>query len=272
MGIFTRLRGVARRIGELPGVRHARVAAYERRFTREKPRGNLYRGVYSTFAAAQATAPSSRPLGYDNEAAASMYRERTRQLFVSDYPVMLWMERLFRSGAKSVFDLGGHIGLAYYAFQKQLEYPAGLTWRVFDVPAVARAGEEWAATHDAGKCLSFAAKPEEVDGADILLAAGALQYLDYTLAELLAPLARRPRHLIVTLLPVHPGESYFTVQNIGTAYCPYRISAEPAFVESLKALGYSQRDRWEDANRTCRIPFHPGYSLDHYVGYCFSRD
>ena len=272
MGIRRVASLTARRIVGLPGIRPLFEAAYERRFARVTPSGNLYRGVFADFAQAGASAPSTRPLGYDNQASAGLYRDRTRRVYISDYPVMLWLGKLFDAGNASVFDLGGHIGIAYYAYQRYLRYPDALRWRVFDVASVTAAGAAWAREHDAQQRLTFTEQRADANGCDILLASGSLQYLDYTLCDLLDTLPQPPRHLIVNLLPVHMSEAYFTLQNMGTAYCPYRITAEREFVDALKARSYVQQDRWENPDRTCRIPFHPAHSLDRYFGFCFSRE
>jgi hypothetical protein len=52
-------------------------ARYEREFS-GNAKANLFRSVFETFEAAQASAPESRPAGYDNPNAASMYLERTK--------------------------------------------------------------------------------------------------------------------------------------------------------------------------------------------------
>jgi hypothetical protein len=60
--------------------------------------GNLYRGVFQTFAEAQASAPQGKPLGYDNPAAADLYLERTRRIYPSDYPVVYWLDGCSATG------------------------------------------------------------------------------------------------------------------------------------------------------------------------------
>ncbi|MDV3166672.1 MAG: hypothetical protein Q8807_03395, partial ['Waltheria sp.' little leaf phytoplasma] len=69
--------------------------------------------------------------------------------------------------------------------------------------------------------LRFTDDATDMDGYDLLLAAGSLQYLDYTLAEALGRLHRKPRYLLLNSVPVHPSRSYFTVQNMGVTCCPY---------------------------------------------------
>lgn len=232
---------------------------------------NLYRGVFPTFAEAQASIPERQAQGYDNASSAAFYRERTRRVFLNDYPMMWWLAKFFASGSRDVFDLGGHIGIAYYAYQRYVDFPEGLRWRIMDVPAVMDAGQAWAAEHDSLGRLSFTASQEDADGADVLFAAGSLQYLDYTLADLLTTLQRLPTHLLLNSVPIHIHDTYFTVQNTGVSCCPYRVTAEREFVDGLRALGYTMRDRWENTDRRCDIPFYPAHSLDRYFGFCFSR-
>ncbi|MBV8157283.1 MAG: methyltransferase, TIGR04325 family [Dyella sp.] len=255
-----------------PGVRQVLRANYERRFlAHDSTMRNLYRGVYATYAEAQASIPVRQVQGYDNAESAAFYRERTRRVFLNDYPMMWWLAKIFASGARDVFDLGGHIGIAYYAYQRFVDYPDGLRWRVMDVPAVMEAGQAWAVQHDTLGRLSFTSRGEDADGVDLFFAAGSLQYLDYTLDQLLSSLKQLPRHLLLNSVPIHMRDTYFTVQNTGVSCCPYRVTAEREFIDGLKALGYELRDRWENTDRRCDIPFYPGHSLDRYFGFYFSR-
>lgn len=257
----------------IPFVRRMLEARYECRFRAHVSlMENLYRGVYSSFSEATASIPTTRPTGYDNSTSAELYRDRTRRVFLYDYPMMLWLSRLFSSGRSSVFDLGGHIGIAYYAYQRCIDYPDTLRWQVSDVPGVNAAGVAWAETHDSRNRLTFTANPADADGTDILFAAGSLQYLDYTLADLLGSLRNPPAHLLLNSVPIHMSTSYFTVQNMGVTCCPYRITSEREFMDGLKALGYRLHDRWENPDRRCLIPFHPAHSLDRYYGFHFSRE
>lgn len=273
MGMQPTIRTVGERAAELPWIRRWRDARYARQFFADTSlMRDLYRGVYDSFAEALASVPSARSASYDNADSADLYRERTRRVFINDYPIMLWMSKLFETGSASVFDLGGHIGLAYYAYQRYLEYPEAIRWCVLDVPAVNAAGEVWAREHDGRRRLTFTENPDSANGVDILFAAGSLQYLEYTLADLLGNLQHLPRHLLLNSVPIHTSASYFTVQNIGTACCPYRITAEREFVDGLKALGYVMQDRWENPLRSCTIPSRPDRSLDRYFGFYFSRE
>jgi putative methyltransferase (TIGR04325 family) len=262
------------RLTTLVGLEQLRRRRFERRFATHAEGGfggNLYRGIFASFEAAQASAPPGKPIGYDNPVAAALYEERTRRVYPSDYPVLFWMDHLFRSGLKTVFDFGGHIGIGYYAYRRYLSYPEGLRWTVHDVPAVVAQGRKLAQSMDAERRLSFADRAADADGFDIFFAAGSLQYLPITLAEMLQALARKPRALILNLMPLHPSESFFTLQSIGAAFCPYRVTQFGAFVKSMVQLGYVQRDMWENPDKRCTIAFEPAHSLDRYYGFVFER-
>lgn len=273
--MFTALpdRRWSRWMDKLPGLHQWREARYERKFAEHASlEKNLYRGVFDSFNAAQDSIPTRRPIGYDNGPSADLYRERTRRVFINDYPMMFWLGRLFAEGQRFVFDLGGHIGVAYYAYQRFISYPESVRWIVCDVRAVNAAGVAWAAQHDAARRLSFVDHLDAASVADIFFAAGSLQYLDRSLLEILGDLMPAPNHLLLNSVPIHPSASYFTVQNMGTGCCAYRVTVERTFIDGLKAMGYVLRDRWENPHRACQIPFHPEKSLDRYFGFYFSRD
>jgi putative methyltransferase (TIGR04325 family) len=244
---------------------------YETAFRNNKD-ANMFRGVFDTFADAERSAPEQRILGYDNPDAAKMYIERTRKIYPTDYPVMFWLTKLFAEGNKSVFDLGGHIGVSYYAYKRHLAYPQGLSWTVHDVPAVMAEGRRFAAEKDREQRLRFADDFSEADGHDILFALGSLQYLPETIDERLAKLAHPPKHVLLNLTPLHDKHSYFTLQSIGTAFCPYRITAVPTFLKAFESLGYRLVNHWENPDKSCEIPFFPEHSLHYYHGFYFVRE
>lgn len=259
------------RITDLPVLRDVARRRYDRVFENNQNQ-NLFRGVFPTFEEAERSAPRTRPTGYDNDDAAAMYVERSRKIYPTDYPVMFWLQKLFADGSGNCFDLGGHIGVSYYAYRKYLHYPQSLRWAVHDVPAVMAQGRRWASDNDRDGNLTFSDDFAGASGADILMAQGSLQYLPDTLAARLQKLAVPPHHIILNLTPLHEMLSYFTLQSIGTAFCPYRITATFDFIESVKALGYSMVDHWINPDKRCMIQFYPEHSLEGYHGFYFRRN
>lgn len=270
------LRRIAADMLQLPGLRWLGRRLHRNRFARPFGDDNTYHGVYGTYAEADAAARSfatpALPATYDLDAAARAYRPQLSAIRNSDYPLMYWCSRLIAAGERRVFDLGGNIGVTYYGFGKYLEYPADLRWQVHDMPAVMAAGRKWADGHDPARGLSFADAVEQADGADVLLSTGALQYLDYTLPELLQRMQKRPRHVLVNLTPVHPSRGFFTLQNLSFAICPYRVLGRSEFVEGMEALGYRLVDEWQSKERSLAVPFEPGHAVDSYSGFCFRQE
>ena len=227
--------------------------------------------MFETYSQALAAAPETMPHSYDLEIAASMYRTQLQKVRACDYPAMYWLSRLLNKDVVEVFDLGGHMGQAYYGFAEYIDYPAGIRWQVHDVPTVMETGRNWAREHDPLGGLGFADTPECADGCDLLITTGALQYLEYSLPELLQRLDHAPDHVLVNLVPMHPGRGYFTLQNLGIAICPYRVMCLPEFVAQMKALEYDVADQWELKERHIRIPFEREAGIDAYHGFYFRK-
>jgi putative methyltransferase (TIGR04325 family) len=112
----------------------------------------------------------------------------------------------------------------------------------------------------------------DASGADVLLASGVLQYLPTSLPEILAGLASRPRRIIINTAPIHPTRSFFTLNGIGTAYCPYRVEAHDPLVDAIRQRGYRLRHEWSNPAKYMRIPFAPEHSLTSYTGFCFDAE
>ena len=250
----------------LPGVYQFRRIRYLREF-RHAQWTNLFDGIYPDFAAALKHVPPTKPIGYDHAEPAKMYKERTSRVYPTDYPILFWLYQVMIPGMK-VFDLGGHIGVSYYAYQKYLEALGQVTWQVCDVAAVVEAGKKLA-HENAEPALSFTTDINEANGSDILLASGSLQYLEYNISDFLSNLVSKPSHLLINLLPLHPSKEFVTIQNIGTAFCPYRVFQQDKFISSLTAINYNLVDRWDNAEKKCNLPFQESFSVKPYQGLYF---
>ncbi len=259
-----------KRLADLPMVSHWQKSRFNKKFENNEAVG-CCRGVFDSYALAAANAPPHLPLGYDHAGPAGMYRDHLASVTASDYPIMLWLQNALADGALNIFDLGGHIGLAYYVYQRYMSFPKNLSWTVNDVAAVVSAGKREALELDPARQLHFTERFDEANGCDVLFTAGCLQYLENTLADLIASLTRPPPWLLVNLLPLHERLSYWTVQSIRTAYCPYRIQQSQTFFSDVERLGYRLVDRWENLDKDCWIAFEPEYSLDRYYGAAFKK-
>lgn len=260
------LRGIAIETLKLPAFAPLARYAYNRFFERQR-KGNHYRGVYDSHADALPAVPATLHSSYDNETAASQYRERTTQLTISDYPVLYWLSRLLDEGQRRIFDLGGHIGVAYYAFQRYTAFAVDLSWTVSDLPTTVASGRAWAQKNDPAARLAFTDDKQAADGQDVLLVLGAMQYFDYDFAAWLAALSAPPPHVIVNLTPMHASRDFYTLQNMGFACVPYHIHARPAFILAMERIGYRVVDAWRSEERDCRIPFRHDHDVEGYSGF-----
>jgi putative methyltransferase (TIGR04325 family) len=252
----------------LPFVNDVREREYARRFVRPDHHGWFF-GKFSSFSEANANAPSGMKPGLDRYDYAKIFDERLERVYAYDYPPMFWLAPLLAEG-KSVFDLGGHIGVTWYGYKKYLPVEK-CRWRVCDLPEVVRRGREVAQQRGAAT-LEFTSDAQEADGFDIFFAAGSLQYVERPeLAELLKGLKAPPRHLLLNKLPLQDGPRFVTLQNAQVALAPQYVFNDRDFIGSLTALGYELVDRWEDPVHSCRIPFHDEQSVPHYAGLYLRR-
>ena len=276
-GLSASLRGVALDVAELPGVRLLARPFYRRLFASDVLPGNAYGGVFASFDEARAGAPASLPTSYDQPQSGELYADRLERVQIVDYPVLFWLSQLFAADTRKLFDLGGNVGTSYFGFRHHLPYPDDLRWLVHDVPAVVAAGRALAEREDSAGKLGFTDSPRDADGCDVLFCSGVLQYLDYSLPELLGSLREPPRHVLVNMTSLHPERAFVTLQRVtrrqvGIANCPYRVSALGAFIDEFVAAGYRMVDHWSTTERHMRIPFEPDHSIDRYHGFCFRRD
>jgi putative methyltransferase (TIGR04325 family) len=243
-----------------------REAAYRRKFL-ENREENLFMGSFESFAAAEAGAPPSKAVGYDNaEAAKTLY---SHQLYFYDYPALFWLSRALDDGMRSVFDLGGHVGIKYYAFRRVLPFPAELRWTVCDVPGVVKTGQDLAAQREATDQLGFTTDFHDASGYDVLYASGSLQYLPLRISEILAQLPVKPRRIVINTAAVHAERTLYTLNSIGFAVCPYRIQHHDELLADLAASGYKRRDAWRNEGKPIEVPFVEGGDKAFYAGCCF---
>lgn len=245
-----------------------REAAYRRRFLNNREE-NLFLGSYESFAAAEAGAPPTKAVGYDNaEAAKTLY---SHQIYFYDYPGLFWLGRSLDAGMRRVFDLGGHVGIKYYAFRRVLDYPADLRWTVCDVPGVVKTGQELAAQREATAQLGFTTDFRDASGCDVLYASGSLQYLPQTISQIIAELPDKPRRIVLNTTAVHPARTLYTLNSIGFAVCPYRIQHHDELLAELTAAGYKRRDAWRNEGKPIEVPFVKDGDQAYYAGCCFDR-
>jgi putative methyltransferase (TIGR04325 family) len=259
---------IGRNIWRIPLLGDVLALDYERSFARGPK--NRFRGVFPSFASAVSSIPRDARVGYDHVELSSMYRDRMSKACESDYAVLFWLRKILAGErAPVVYDFGGHVGVSFHGFRAYLEYPEGLRWVVYDMPAITRVGEELARERSASQ-LSFTNAVEDARDCTVFFSAGALQYCEEELVALLARAQARPRHIVLNKLPVYDGESFVTVQSTGRAFHAYRIFNREELVRSVTALGYQLVDDWQNREQHCEIPFTRGRDIEAYSGFYFT--
>lgn len=248
------------------GSRLFQERAYRKKFLKNKDE-NLFIGSFENFAAAQASAPSCKLVGYDNpEAAMALY---SHQIYFYDYPALFWLGQSLDFGYTRIFDLGGHIGIKYYAFRRVLRYPATLRWVVCDLPCVVQAGIETALQRNVAQQLEFTTALEDASGCHVLYASGSLQYLPIRIGEIVRSLKIRPKRILLNITAVHSEQTIYTLNSMSFAVCPYRIQHHDELLSELHLCGYKRRDSWRNEGKTIKVPFVKGGDTPYYAGGCY---
>jgi putative methyltransferase (TIGR04325 family) len=232
--------------------------------------GSPFRGVYESWEEAREAIPTGQKIGYNHPEMASKELQYTKHLRLSDYAALFWMNTAIMESS-SVFDLGGNIGVACYAFENYLRYPTYLRWIVCDLPEIMRFGKELAQERNMTR-LVFTESFREAEGADILLTAGTLQCMETSLSSILAQLRDKPKHLLVNRLPLYDGKAFCTVRYLPPVVLIYRVFNRKEFVDSIYKHGYQLIDSWEISEPTsgiCVIPFRPDKAVQAYSGLYF---
>lgn len=237
-------------------------------------RQNGFFGLYDDVASAVAAAPSDA-VGYDDPAMASLEAMQTDDgafppMRLSEYAVLFWLREAIEAGARHVLDVGGHLGQFYRHARDHLDIPPDLRWTVYDVPVIAAAGA--ARAHREGEvALAFVDHLAAIDGCDVALVAGALQYLPPGfLPQALHKMTRPPDTLLLQRAAVSPSRGFVTLQALVTRagavrFCPYCVTRRADLVANLAALGYRETHAWT-TDRVFDLPGHPECADTVYLG------
>jgi len=246
-----------RTIANLPGLYHLRRAYYRRAFFHPNHRrGSRCWGTYENFAVAQTEA---RRLFGKADYDEPLIVNNSLQVFMAtnlfDWPVIFNLDRAIRDrGAMSIVDVGGHIGVKYYAFRPFLKFPPKFRWSVVDVPAMTSAGHARRQELGAGDELHFHEHAAEVGSADILFCSGSLQYIPAELNALASSFGK-PQTILLNKIPVTSGKACVTLDNLGHARVPYRIYARDELEAQMRDMGYRELARWNIPEMDFSIPF-----------------
>ena len=200
-----------------------------------------YNRVFPDLDAARKVAAQYGLPGADSAEAASALQARLATTRPSDYPVLFHRSRLPLDGL-CVFDLGGAMGNIFFLYHRYLAFPPSLRWTVHDLPGNMDRGREFARQRGETR-LQFTDDPRGASGYDVLLVSGALHYFDFTLADYVAGLSDRPRHVLVNRTPLVDAPTAATVQHTpGVVMVPCRLLNRAELVAGMEKLGYRLLD------------------------------
>jgi putative methyltransferase (TIGR04325 family) len=242
-------------------------AFYARQVLARRDHTGLHSGIYSSYAEALTAIPPSRLSGWDHEETSTLWVDQIDPVRPSTYPIFFWIKQICSEGSALV-DLGGSIGLTYYGYRRFAKLPEGTTWTVVEVSKIALQGAKIAVREHAAN-LNFVERIAQVNCCDILLAAGALQYMETSVPGLIESLPNKPRHVLLNKLPVTPLEDCWTLHNYGPAITPQRLFNDRVLLGYFEARGYRLRDRWDVQDLDCLIPFYPQRFIRNFSGFYF---
>lgn len=261
-------------VTELPGTQWLWRAYYEHKV--QTGRNWRFWGVFPSYEDALGATPKDHPLmkvGYDTPEIADKGREVYERMHQFDYPVLYWLHRFTAScleGGCTVVDLGGHLGEKLRVFRQRWTPPPELSWIVCETSATVEAAAKLP-DEDRPQGLKFTTNIAVLNGARVVLASGALQYLERNLWNLLDELDSPPDHLVLNKVPLASGSDFWTLQNAWQSILPYHVFNRDAFVGQLAKRGYTLLDEWAIPDYAVRIPLRPDLGTEYNSGLCFSR-
>jgi putative methyltransferase (TIGR04325 family) len=239
----------------LPGVE----ALYREHFWSGPKYVNQFCGYYSSYEEALAAIPKSLSEGWEHQTvvAADHFQPTI-------FSTMFWLSRILEEGFR-VTDFGGAVGQTHTALAQRMSIPNGVRWTVVDLPPAVQRGAKLASERGT-EGLYFSENLEDVDGCDVFLSRGCIQYVETPLTALLKSLHALPRYILLDKVPMTDGREFVTHQNLMSSAVPYQVFNRTKFLSSLGDLGFKIRDEWPVQELSCSIPFHPELFLECHSG------
>jgi len=242
---------------------------YGRSVLNRRDHTGLHWGRFPSYAQALAAIPPTRRSGWDFEESAKLWVDNIDPVIASTYPVLFWLRQTLNKGS-SVLDLGGSIGLSYYGYRRFSKLPEDLQWTVVEVPHIAQQGRLVAEREQAAG-LHFEEDLANAPACDVLLSAGAMQYLELSVPEMLARLKVLPKYIVLNKLPVSDADEAWTLQNYGPGVAPMRLYNRSSLIGAFEQAGYRLVHSWAVENLDCLIPFHPDAYIGSFSGFALER-
>lgn len=229
-----------------------------------------YNRVFPDLPAAREVVERYAEPGHDSAKNVDGLHAFLARIWPSDYPVLFHLARLPLDGLR-VFDLGGTTGNMLLLYDRYLDFPMSLRWTVHDLPGNLERGRDFV-RQQSERRLQFDDNPHGASGHDVLLVSGALHYFDFTLAEYVAGLSRRPKHVLINRTPIVDAPSAATVTYNQGVLVACRLINRADLVAGMEKLGYRLLDSWRAPELSMKLPYDPDYGVREYSGIYFRDD
>jgi len=228
-----------------------------------------YRNTFPSFAEAQSSASKYIAAGHEHPDEIRYHTSIADSIRESDYPVLFHLASL-APVVRRVFDLGGHVGNLFYAYQHKICFPSDVTWTIYDLPHKRPFAEKLAAERNEAR-IRFADNLKEASGSDVFIASGSLHYFEQPLDEILRGLELPPPHVFVNRTPFSTGSSLITVQDNRSYLVPCTLHSRPELISGMARLGYELVSEWPVHERKLCVPLYPDLTAHTYEGFYFRK-
>jgi putative methyltransferase (TIGR04325 family) len=224
-----------------------------------------FRGTFASLAEAEAYVSRYVPTGHAHPREHVLQVAKADATRESDYPILFFLAPLAYE-LRSVFDFGGGIGNLFYVLDRHLRFSDELVWTIYDLPLKRQSAVAFAKLKNESR-VTFTDQFSSASGVDLFVVVGALHFFEPTLADLIRPLDKPPKHVILNRTPFSHGEDIITVQDYGDWAFPCKLHSVAKLTSGMQSLGYELVASWPVHERKLNVALHPEYKEPYYGFY-----
>jgi putative methyltransferase (TIGR04325 family) len=228
-----------------------------------------YQRPFPTFADAAAAIAGDEGGGHSNHDYIGQTLKDSSKVLPSDYPVLFYIQGLLPQ-IRTVFDLAGGLGNAFYCYSRHMDMPSSLSWSILELPETSRTGAELAKERDEPR-VRFAAHWGEAEGVDLLITTGALHYFEKPLPAMISELRRKPRYVLINRAALVDCPAFATIQEGGGYRLACFLYNRDELIRGFESLAYELIESWQIAEpeHSVIVTCYPDRSVTAYSGLFF---
>ncbi|GAC1660884.1 MAG: hypothetical protein NVS9B4_12410 [Candidatus Acidiferrum sp.] len=228
------------------------------------------RGVFETYEQAEAVARATGVPSHENPGNVAAHMETAKNLLISDYPVLHWMNQL-KCNELRVADYGGSGGNLYYAYRPLL-HAERVHWTVLELPKIMEEGVAIAAQRAAHE-LHFLPSSGLFPSCDFVLVSGAFHYWKGSAGEFVARFPQPPEHIIINRSPIVHGDvpHHYTVQHSEYSSLACIIKNKNEITADFHGEGYELIDQWACPEYPAKKILFPRFTVNQCTGLYFRK-